>query len=198
MNYYTELTIMDAPDLTSYQIWTKLYTQLHLAFVEQQDHDGKIAYGVAFPQYRFNADKKIGFLGFKVRIFAQTEAQLQSLNLAKWLERLTDYVHMTSIRAVPHHKTTGYAQYYRVIPKMSLDERIRHQAARHGVSVESAAAHLKDYQTQATFEPYIRLPSQSTKHHFSLYIGRQSVDGLGDGKFGTYGLSRSAGVPEFE
>ncbi len=197
MNYYIELTIMDSPELTPYQIWSKLYTQLHLAFVEQQDDDGKIAYGVAFPQYRLNADKQIGFLGFKVRIFAQTEQALQTLNLAKWLERLTDYVHMTSIRAVPVDKITGFSQYYRVIPKMPLDERISHQAARHGVSLEAAAEHLKGYQTQATIEPFIRMPSQSTGHDFALRIGKKPTDGLGDGKFGTYGLGRSAGVPEF-
>ncbi len=197
MNYYIELTIMDSPELTPYQIWSKLYTQLHLAFVEQQDDDGKIAYGVSFPQYRLNADKQIGFLGFKVRIFAQTEQALQTLNLAKWLDRLTDYVHMTSIRPVPQDKVTGFSQYYRVIPKMPLDERISHQATRHGVSLEVAAEHLKGYQTQATIEPFIRMSSQSTGHDFALHIGKKPTDDLGDGKFGTYGLTRSAGVPEF-
>lgn len=197
MQFYQEITLLPDVEISPYFLWTKVYTQLHLAFVEQQDDDGKIAYGVAFPQYRLNADKRVGFLGFKVRVFAQTERALQSLNLTKWLERLTDYVHMTSIRTVPADKVTGYAQYYRVIPKMPLDERIAHQAARHGVSVASAAEHLKGYEAQPTIEPYVRLPSQSTGHDFALHIGKQSADGLGDGKFGTYGLSRSAGVPEF-
>ncbi len=197
MQFYQEITLLPDVEISPYFLWTKLYTQLHLAFVEQQDDDGKIAYGVSFPQYRLNADKQIGFLGFKVRIFAQTEQALQTLNLTKWLERLTDYVHMTSIRAVPQDKITGFSQYYRVIPKMPLDERISHQAARHGVSLEVAAEHLKDYQTQATIEPFIRMPSQSTGHDFALHIGKKPTDGIGDGKFGTYGLSRSAGVPEF-
>lgn len=197
MNYYIELTVMDSPELTPYQIWSKLYTQLHLAFVEQQDDDGKIAYGVSFPQYRLNADKQIGFLGFKLRIFAQTEQALQTLNLTRWLERLTDYVHMTSIRAVPQDKITGFSQYYRVIPKMPLDERISRQAARHGVSLEEATAHLKNYQTPPTSEPFIRLASHSTGHEFSLYIGKAVTDSTGDGHFGAYGLGRSAGVPEF-
>ncbi len=197
MQFYQEITLLPDVEISPYFLWTKLYTQLHLAFVEQQDDDGKIAYGVSFPQYRLNDDKQIGFLGFKVRIFAQTEQALQTLNLAKWLERLTDYVHMTSIRPVPQDKVTGFSQFYRVIPKMPLDERISHQAARHGVSLEAAAEHLKGYQTQATIEPFIRMPSQSTGHDFALHIGRQPTDGIGDGKFGTYGLGRSAGVPEF-
>lgn len=197
MQFYQEITLLPDVEISPYFLWTKVYTQLHLAFVEQQDDDGKIAYGVSFPQYRLNADKQIGFLGFKVRIFAQTEQALQALNLTKWLERLTDYVHMTSIRPVPQDKVTGFSQFYRVIPKMPLDERISHQAARHGVSLEAAAEHLKGYQTQATIEPFIRMPSQSTGHNFALHIGRQPTDDLGDGKFGTYGLTRSAGVPEF-
>nr|WP_264755539.1 type I-F CRISPR-associated endoribonuclease Cas6/Csy4 [Moraxella canis] len=48
MNYYLELTIMDNPELTPYQIWSKLYTQLHLAFVEQKDEQDKVGYGVHF------------------------------------------------------------------------------------------------------------------------------------------------------
>lgn len=197
MQFYQEITLLPDVEISPYFLWTKVYTQLHLAFVEQQDNDGKIAYGVAFPQYRLKPEKQIGFLGFKVRIFAQTEAELLTLNLAKWLERLTDYVHITSIRPVPVDKVTGFSHYYRVIPKMSLDERIAHQAARHDVSVDAAREHLKGYQTQATIEPYIQFKSQSTGHNFALHIGKQSADGLGDGKFGTYGLSRSAGVPEF-
>lgn len=197
MQFYQEITLLPDVEISPYFLWTKVYTQLHLAFVEQQDDDGKIAYGVAFPQYRLKPEKQIGFLGFKVRIFAQTEQALQVLNVAKWLERLTDYVHITSIRPVPADKVTGFSHYYRVIPRMSLDERIVHQAARHDVSVDTAREHLKGYQTQATIEPYIQLKSQSTGHNFALHIGKQSANGLGDGKFGTYGLSRSAGVPEF-
>ena len=197
MQFYQEITLLPDVEISPYFLWTKVYTQLHLAFVEQQDDDGKIAYGVSFPQYRLNADKQIGFLGFKVRIFAQTEQALQTLNLAKWLDRLTDYVHMISIRPVPQDKVTGFSQYYRVIPKMPLDERISHQAARHGVSREAAAEHLKGYQAQATIEPFIRLTSQSTGHDFALHIGKKPTDGIADGKFRTYELSRSAGVPEF-
>lgn len=197
MNYYIELTVMDSPELTSYQIWSKLYTQLHLAFVEQQDDDGKIAYGVAFPQYRLKPEKQIGFLGFKVRIFAQTEQALQALNVAKWLERLTDYVHITSIRPVPVDKITGYAQYYRVIPRMSLDERILHQAKRHHVSTDVARERLKDYQTEKNIEPFIQLKSQSTGHDFALYIGKNMAEQAQAGTFGSYGLSRLATVPEF-
>ncbi len=197
MQFYQEITLLPDVEISPYFLWTKVYTQLHLAFVEQQDDDGKIAYGIAFPQYRLKPEKQIGFLGFKVRIFAQTEQALQALNLAKWLERLTDYVHITSIRPVPVDKITGYAHYYRVIPKMSLDERIVHQAKRHHVSMDVAREELKDYQTEKNIEPFIQLKSQSTGHNFALYIGKNMAEQAQAGTFGSYGLSRTSTVPEF-
>ncbi|VEG12546.1 type I-F CRISPR-associated endoribonuclease Cas6/Csy4 [Moraxella cuniculi] len=197
MNYYIELTVIDSPELTAYQIWSKLYTQLHLAFVEQQDDDGEISYGVGFPQYRINADKQIGFLGFRVRIFAPTEQALQDLNLAKWLERLTDYVHMTSIRAVPQDRVTGHACYYRTAPKIPLRHRILHQAKRRGISVEEVRAYFQDYQETKTAEPFVQLNSLTNGHSFRLYIGKTVKMQPQSGSFSVYGLSRETTVPEF-
>lgn len=197
MKYYIELTIIDSQELTLYQIWSKLYIQLHLAFVVCQDQDGKVNYGVSFPQYRMVPDKKISSLGQKVRIFAQSQQALQALDLPKWLERLTDYVHISSIRAVPADKVTGYAQFYRAMPQMSLEERIIHQAKRHQVPIEQARVHLQNYDKPTQSTPYILLKSLSSEKNFALHIAKRSVKDVGDGCFGTYGLSRSAGVPEF-
>lgn len=197
MNYYIELTVMDSPELTSYQIWSKLYTQLHLAFVMQKDVEQKVKYGVSFPQYRVVEDKQVGFLGFKVRVFAESEAELQALNLATWLVRLTDYVHLSNIRAIPHDKVTGYACYYRVVQKMSLEQRIEHQAKRHGVSLEEARVYLQNCSEEKTVAPFIQLNSLNSGHAFRLYIGKQAMPQAQQGVFGLYGLSRVATVPEF-
>lgn len=197
MNYYIELTVMDSPELTSYQIWSKLYTQLHLAFVMQKDVEQKVKYGVSFPQYRVVEDKQVGFLGFKVRVFAESEAELQALSLATWLARLTDYVHLSNIRTVPQDRITGYACYYRVMPKKSLEQRIEHQAKRHGVSLEEARAHLKNCPEEKTVAPFIQLNSLNSGHTFRLYIGKQAMPQAQQGVFGLYGLSREATVPEF-
>ncbi|HNN29956.1 MAG TPA: type I-F CRISPR-associated endoribonuclease Cas6/Csy4, partial [Agitococcus sp.] len=37
MKYYQELTLIAQAEVSLYVIWSKLYTQLHLAFVEQKD-----------------------------------------------------------------------------------------------------------------------------------------------------------------
>ncbi len=197
MNYYQELTIIPCEEIPTYVVWSKLYTQLHLAFVMQKDVEQKVKYGVSFPQYRVVEDKQVGFLGFKARVFAESEAELQALSLATWLVRLTDYVHLSNIRAVPHDKVTGYACYYRVVQKMSLEQRIEHQAKRHGVSLEEARAHLQGYGEQKTAEPFVQMSSLTNGQQYRLYIGKKTMEQAHAGQFSVYGLSREATVPEF-
>ena len=199
MKYYIELTLMDNPDFNLYTLWSKLYTQLHLAFVEQKDSQEKIAYGVSFPRYRLNQDKGIGFLGDKLRIFANAAQELEQLNLREWLERkqLNDYVHITSPREVPQGKITAYAIYSRVVPKDSVEKRILHQAQRRNISITEASTHFKDHVYTPLIEPFISLKSLSGQHIFKLHIKKTLTDEASMGKFGTYGLSKTVTVPEF-
>lgn len=196
MKFYQEITLIPQADISPYAVWSKLYTQLHLAFVEQKDAQDKTIYGVSFPQYRTLADKKIAYLGYKLRVFALTEQALSALNLNKWLERLVDYIHISSIRSVPND-IKGYANYYRATPKMTLDERITHQAKRHGVPYHKAAERFEGYKEQSLVYPHIQLTSQTNHQSYPLYIGKQTAEVLTDGRFGTYGLSRTSSVPEF-
>jgi CRISPR-associated endonuclease Csy4 len=46
-------------------------------------------------------------------VFAISEIDLQKLDIRKWLDRLLDYTHITSIRPVPESRVTGYAIYKR-------------------------------------------------------------------------------------
>ncbi|KAA8733231.1 type I-F CRISPR-associated endoribonuclease Cas6/Csy4 [Acinetobacter qingfengensis] len=201
MQYYIELTLLPNEDTSAYFLWSKVYTQLHIAFVEHIDEQEKIPFGVSFPQYRMNKRKQLS-LGTKIRIFANSENELQQLHLEKWLERLMDYVHIKTPSKVPQD-IKGYAFYYRVNPKMGLDERIAHQAQRHNISLDEARQYFKEYVEQPIVEPYVSLKSLSAKRkenidrEYRLYIGKSPADEARDGKFGTYGLSRTATVPEF-
>ncbi|WP_436899198.1 type I-F CRISPR-associated endoribonuclease Cas6/Csy4 [Acinetobacter gyllenbergii] len=203
MQYYQEITLIDQDEISPYFIWSKVYTQLHIAFAEHSDNQDQSRLGISFPQYRINQQKNIGFLGKKIRIFANTEVQLQQLNLGKWLERFVDYVHFTQPREVPQAKITSYAHYFRVNPKMSLEQRIVHQAQRHNISLDQARQHFKQYIDQPVVEPYVSLKSLSAKREenidrpYRLYIGKSVADEAKDGTFGTYGLSRFSTVPEF-
>ena len=197
MTYYIELTLIDNPDFSSFELWSKVYTQLHIAFAEQADEQGKIAYGVSFPKYRLIQQKKLGYLGDKIRIFADSVEALEQLNLTHWLARLQDYVHILSARKVPEDKVNGYATYFKVNPKLTVEQRVIHQAKRRGISIEEAQQHFKALDLTETFEPYINMKSQTNDMNFRLIIGKKRVDEANIGKFGSYGLSRTSTVPEF-
>lgn len=203
MDFYQEVTLMPQLEIPVYFLWSKVYTQLHLAFVEQKDNHENIPFGVSFPNYRSGENINSGFLGIKIRIFAKNEALLKKLNLGYWLEQLIDYVHITKPREVPQEKITGYALFYRVNPKLNLEQRIAHQAKRRNISLADARAHFEQFVTPPTIEPFIQLKSLSAKREgnidrsYRLYIGKSLADEAKDGKFGTYGLSRMATVPEF-
>lgn len=203
MNFYQEITIIEQAEIPLYFIWSKLYTQLHLAFVEQKDDTEQITYGVSFPQYRLHEKKELGHLGSKIRIFANSLAELEQLDLQKWLDRLEDYVHVTRPREVPQDKITGYAVNSRIRPLKNKQTRILHQAKRRNISVEESAKYFEQFTERKRGEPFIHLKSQSTsdidqpKHEFNLYISKQNVEAEHLGKFGTYGLSQNSTVPEF-
>lgn len=186
---------MDNSDFNLYTLWSKLYTQLHLAFVEQKDSQEKIAYGISFPRYLLSTDKGIGFLGDKLRIFAHSAQELEQLNFNQWLARLNDYVHITAPRETPHN--VSYAIYSRAVPKDSVEKRIVHQAQRRNISITEAATHFKDHVYPPLIEPFISLKSLSGQHVFKLHIKKTLTDEASMGKFGTYGLSKTVTVPEF-
>jgi CRISPR-associated endonuclease Csy4 len=196
MRYYQELTLIEQAEIPLYFLWSKLYRQLHLAFVVHKDERELIPYGVSFPQYYFNSDKNVGFVGAKLRIFASKE-QFETLNLAEVLNNLVDYVHITGVREVPQDKITGFACYYRARPKDSVEQRILHQAKRRQVSIQEATEHFKGYVQHSLNLPFIGLKSSSSAMEFKLLIGKATLDKESTGKFGTYGLSNSSTVPEF-
>lgn len=204
MKFYQEITLIDQAEISPYFIWSKLYTQLHIALAESKDTDNKVNVGISFPQYIF--EKKIEGgkatvnLGKKLRIFAQSEAELQTLDLKKWLDRLTDYVHMTSIREVPE-KVKGYAIYKRKQVKTNAQRLARHRVKRGDIGFDEALARYSNVLT-TTDLPYIEMLSLSTsdeqdKKCFKLFIEKQSAQQSATHVFSTYGLSSESSVPEF-
>lgn len=201
MKYYIEVTLMKTDDFSPYELWSRIYTQLHIAFAEIKDTYDKVNIGVSFPQYRFNAEKSVGFLGEKFRIFAQSQADLEKLNIQKWFDRLTDYLHITSIREVPENKITGYAIYRRKQVKTNPQRLARHRVKRGDIGFDEALAHYSNVVT-TTDLPYIQLQSLSTsdeqdKRLFKLFIEKKSAEKSETQVFSTYGLSSQSSVPEF-
>ena len=202
MKYYQEITLIDQAEISSYFIWSKLYTQLHIVLAEVKDTNNKVNIGVSFPQYLFEKNDKNSKvnLGKKLRIFAQNEADLKKLDLKKWLDRLTDYVHITSIREVPEN-IKSYAIYKRKQVKTNAERLARHRVKRGDIGFDEALARYSNVVT-TTDLPYIQMLSLSTsdeqdKKRFKLFIEKRSIGQSESQVFSTYGLSSESSVPEF-
>ncbi|MFT0212922.1 type I-F CRISPR-associated endoribonuclease Cas6/Csy4 [Pseudomonas sp. F1_0610] len=200
MNFYQEVTLIRQPEISLYFIWSKVYTQLHIALVESKNSDNQVSLGVAFPEYRLNSDKKISYLGSKLRVFSQTEAELVALDLSRWLERLTDYVHISPIRSVPK-QVNGYAIYKRKQVKSNAERLARHRIKRGDITYEEALQRYLNITTHCDL-PFIQMHSLSGsdfthKQQFKLFIEKIPATEIGKEGFNAYGLSQNTAVPEF-
>jgi len=204
MKFYQEITLIDQAEISPYFIWSKLYSQLHLAFAEQKDADDKVNIGVSFPQYIFeekaeNQKAKIN-LGRKLRLFTQSGEDFKKLDIRKWLERLEDYVHISSIREVPSD-IKSYAIYKRKQVKTNAQRLARHRVKRGDIGFDEALARYSNVVT-TTDLPYIEMQSLSTsdeqsKKRFKLFIEKLPAEQSEIQVFSTYGLSSVSSVPEF-
>ena len=200
MNYYIEVTLIGNDKFSPYELWSQLYPQLHLTLVEVKNADNKVNIGFSFPQYRFHQDKGVGFIGTKLRLFAESESDLKQLDIRKWLDRLEDYVHITSIREVPGD-IKGYAIYKRKQVKTNAQRLARHRVKRGDICFNEALARYSNVVTTTNL-PYIEMKSLSTsdqqsEKRFKLFIEKQPAEKTETKVFSTYGLSSVSSVPEF-
>jgi CRISPR-associated endonuclease Csy4 len=194
MRFYLEITLLPNPEVGINFLWSKVFQQIHLGLVEIQDEQGRVPIGLSFPDYVIG--EKHSLLGGKVRLLAKDEATLNQFNAAKWLSRLSDYVHCTGIRPVPE-KLTGYAIYQREQPKTSNERLARRYAKRHSVDYDTALERYSAMTHKTIATPFIRLKSLSGDQAFCLWIKKTVVAEPSGSTFSSYGLSAIASVPEF-
>jgi CRISPR-associated endonuclease Csy4 len=194
MNYYLEITLLPNFDINLFSLWSKVFQQIHLGLVEMQNGKGQVPIGISFPEY--TVGEKYSVLGSKCRLFAQDEATLAQFNAAKWLDRLSDYVHCTSIRSVPE-ELKGYAVYQREQPKTNKERLARRYAGRHNVSHDEALLRYSGMLQKSITTPFIRLKSLSNNQMFCLWIKKNSVLEPSGSTYNSYGLSARTTVPEF-
>jgi len=192
MNYYQEISLLRDAEVSTNFLWQKLYPQIHLALVENKCGEHDSAIGVAFPEY--DADEFL--LGTKLRLFAETEPELDKLNLESWLNRLSDYVQLGAIRAVPD-QVLGYASFRQIKPKGSREKLARRRAKRSGESFEQALAYFESYEEERSRLPFIHMKSESNGQHFQLFIEKQVGEQPQKGLYSSYGLSGTSTVPMF-
>lgn len=191
MKHYIELTLIPNDDIGHHFLWEKVFQQVHLALVDNKNTGG-CAIGITFPE--FNADKHR--LGRKLRLFAPDADALEKVAINRWLERLTDYVHTTTIRPVPD-KLTGYVRFDRLRTKSSKERLARRAVKRQGISYEEALAQYKDFQPEYTKAPFIWTKSTSRNQRFRLFITHEPVSEAGTPNFTAYGLTNTGGLPHF-
>ena len=195
MSHYQELTLLQHEEVPLYALWGKVYTQIHLALTELQAALGTGKVGVAFPEYRFDAEAQSGHLGRKLRVFADDVAVLQQLNLAQHLRRYVDYVQLSAVSAVPAEH--GLACYARVQVKSGAERAARRLIKRHPeLDYETELARMQALSVHSVL-PFLQLNSLSSKQRFRLFIAKSEATVEQTGDFGAYGLSNSATVPDF-
>ncbi len=197
MKNYIEINLLDEAKIDSFDLWSRLFTQIHLALVSIKETEGdkeKSPIGISFPEYFMG--EKFGLIGSKLRLFAQNESDLQKLDIQKWLLRLTDYVHVSGIREVPQ-KINGYAIFNRHQPKVNKERLARRYAKRHNVDYESALKQYESIDNKLIKQPFIKLKSLGSDNEFCLWIKKTSADQAVYKKFSTYGLSSVSTTPEF-
>lgn len=192
MKKYVEITLLDDADINLYFLWEKLYAQLHLAFVEAANADGLVSVGVSFPKYQ---DGHKPWLGDKIRIFAESEDVLESLNLEKWLDRLMDYIHVKKVKDVPDN-VDGYAFFKRFNDKSNQDKLARRRAKNLDIPLEEARAFFAEQESRRLPTrklerfPYVSMLSLTSNSKFPMTIVREEAMGEAfGGGFSTYGLS---------
>ncbi len=200
MKFYQEITLIDQAEISPYFIWSKLYTQLHIALAEHKDANEKVNIGISFPKYIYEQGNETKtskvHLGNKLRIFAKDQADLEKLNISKWLERLTDYVHIKSISEIPEKAIKGYSTYRRKQVKTNAERLARHRIKRGDIGFDEALARYSNV-VKTTDLPYIQLKSLTSDKSFKLFIEKKNAEKSETQVFSTYGLSSESSVPEF-
>ena len=190
MNCYCDITLLPDAESNLGFLWEKVYTQVHLALVEQQDA-GVSKVAISIPGY---GDKPFP-LGNKLRLLANNESDLEKLELAKWLNRLQDYCHFTNVKPVP--ATEVFVNFSRKQFKTNPERLARRRAKRHNESLEQALSYYKNMDEQVSKLPFIQVKSLSNNSRFPLFIEKTNQLQRLESEFNCYGLSKTATVPWF-
>ncbi|WP_201575413.1 type I-F CRISPR-associated endoribonuclease Cas6/Csy4 [Psychrobacter sp. H8-1] len=191
MNYYQEVTLIDG-DKKLYELWSDVYNQIHIALAEAKNKHDINTIGVSFPSYRYEekGDKVFATLGDKLRVFAQSQKDLETLDLDKWLERLTDYVHVKRINEVGD-KAKGHVVIRRYRHKNVLKQ-AEAFAEHKGITLEAALIHCAKHKQDNKPYPYINLRSISNNQPYALSIIQEMTDNETQGSFNSYGINNAA------
>lgn len=191
MKYFIDITLLPDAEANLGFLWQKVYQQIHLALVENKSGENQSLVAISFPEYGTKAFP----LGSKLRLMAEEATLLEALNLSKWLNRLTDYCHYTTVKPIPG--VTEHAVFSRKQFNSNVERLARRRAKRKNESYEQALAHFEGYENEQSELPYINSQSLSKDERFRLFIQQDKNQNNVPGVFDCYGLSKTATVPLF-
>lgn len=201
MKYYQKITLKPCDEIGLHFLWSKVYTQIHLALASyQRDHTSQ-PLGISFPEYQYKENGNTpGNLGKTIHLISDQESHLKQLDLPEWLRRLSDHITLSDTEAVPDdiEKHSSFTRYQ---PKNSAAKRraFRHRVEKLGESEEQAYAYITGMTQARSLLPYIQMQSLSNQQRYNLFIKQTDVtESSSNGEFTTYGLSKNgATVPVF-
>ena len=191
LTHFQEITILPDPEIAPHFIWSKLFTQLHIALADVKNKHGIDTIGISFPDYHYDTkQEKSSKLGLKLRVFAPSADILETLNLPSWLARLSDYVHIKGIKEVGD-KATGWVSVHRYRFK-PIDVQAQSLAQKMQIDIDDAMAIVAKRKPEMKV-PFIRMFSESNKTHYPLQILQQPCDKAITGSFNVYGMNGMTG-----
>jgi CRISPR-associated endonuclease Csy4 len=199
MKHYIDVTFLPSDDIGIHFLWSKVMMQVHLALVEIQNSHKQVPVAVCFPNYKDAANNSLGFIGNKLRLLAENRADLERLNITKWLSRLEDYLHIKNIADVPAG-VNSFENFNRRQKSGSPDKHIRRRMKRHSETFEQASFYFKGYKMKDEDRalPFIKMKSLTSDDEFNMSIIRKDVEkGSETVLFNTYGFSQHGSLPKF-
>jgi CRISPR-associated endonuclease Csy4 len=200
--FYQEITCLPDHEISVGFVIGKVMNILHLALVGVSQNGKTCPVGISFPGYLLPGEKSgeedsTFPLGNKIRLVALNEADLVGLELSIKLARLSDYVHISSVRVL-QRQVKKYMIYKRFQPKGSKERLIRRQMKRKGKTEEEIISNYANLDLRPCDLPFINIRSHSTGENFRLFIDRIECEKpTSEWVFSTYGLSSQASVPHF-
>lgn len=197
MRFYQDIALLPDAEVSLGFLWHKVYQQIHIALVEHKIGENQSKVAVGFPEYGNGAFP----LGRKLRLYATERAHLEHLGIERYLQRLSDYVHLKSIQHIP--EVTNYVSFMRHHAKGDARIEKDHQnkarlwAVKSGKPIQECLAELEESRPKLQRKlPFIWVESQETKEHqgssgrrFPLFIKRSEQSCEREGVANCYGLS---------
>lgn len=184
MEYYIDIKLKPDKEMRESALMNLVYDKLHNALVKLKPAQ----IGVSFPEYHIKLGKILRLHGDKDDL-----RNLQNLN---WLGGIAGYCGMSDIKSVP--ADVKYRTVSRIRSNMSKSK-LNRLKRRGSITPDEEKKYKAKMFSQGLDDPYLDLKSGTTgqTHRRFIRLG-PLIDQQVEGRFDTYGLSKTATVPWFQ